>query len=103
MSDQDIHSQMSLLGIRLDSRNMIKTDGLQVQLMQMLQLMAEFTLQFKEVDKRLEQNSAQIRELRYVMFFAILPVTPPTSVHQQNRRFFAHELVLPKPSLACPH
>jgi len=57
---------MALLGVKLDSRNLLQTDGLQVQLMQMLQLMAEYGLQFKEIDKRIEQNSVQLRELKSV-------------------------------------
>lgn len=59
-------SHMALLGIKLDSRNLLQSDGLQVQLMQMLQLMAEYGIQFKEIDKRLEQNSSQLRELKLV-------------------------------------
>ena len=69
MSTSDIESHMAILGVKLDSRDLLKTDGLQVQLMQILQLMAEYGLQFKEVDKRLEQNTSQIRDLKSVFHY----------------------------------
>eukprot|EP00802_Teleaulax_amphioxeia_P004819 Tamp_04823.p2 GENE.Tamp_04823~~Tamp_04823.p2 ORF type:complete len:241 (+),score=79.18 Tamp_04823:32-724(+) len=60
---QDLHSHMALLGVKLDSRNLLNSDGLQVQLMQILQVLAEYGVQFKEHDKRIDQNLTQIREL----------------------------------------
>jgi len=73
---------MSLLGVKLDNRNLVQTDGLQVQLMQMLQLMAEYGLQFKEIDKRIDQNVVQIRDLKSVFMshaFADLLLTTSSS------------------------
>jgi hypothetical protein len=64
MSDLDSH--MALLGVKLDSRNLLNSNGLQVQLMQILQLLAEYGLQFKEHDKRIDENHTQIRELKCV-------------------------------------
>ena len=63
---QDLHSHMALLGVKLDSRNLLNSDGLQVQLMQILQVLAEYGVQFKEHDKRIDQNLTQIRELKCV-------------------------------------
>jgi hypothetical protein len=64
MSDLDSH--MALFGVKLDSRNLLNSNGLQVQLMQILQLLAEYGLQFKEHDKRIDENHTQIRELKCV-------------------------------------
>jgi hypothetical protein len=57
-------ASVTVLGVKLESRNLIHDDGLQNQLMQILQVLADFSLQFKEVDKRLEAQGVQFRELR---------------------------------------
>jgi hypothetical protein len=74
MSDLDSH--MALFGVKLDSRNLLNSNGLQVQLMQILQLLAEYGLQFKEHDKRIDENHTQIRELKCVPA-AGQPTSPP--------------------------
>jgi hypothetical protein len=55
-------SRMALLGVSLNSNNLIQSKGLQVQLLQMLELMAEFSSQFKEIDRKIEKNDAKVRE-----------------------------------------
>ena len=55
-------SRMALLGVSLNSNNLIHSKGLQVQLLQMLELMAEFSSQFKEIDRKIEKNDAKVRE-----------------------------------------
>ena len=54
---------VTLHGVKLESRNLIQTHGLDKHLSQVLELLADFALQFKEVDRKMEEQGKQFTEL----------------------------------------